>query len=273
MLLPYLRVTARAVVEHLPVDMRWRYESALPVSGCTRPIYRDSGTRLWWKPGWALLCFERVIRAELNATKGTVRLRGYASANPQDVERLLGGPILALWLEMKGCLVLHGSGLCSGNRVVGFIGPSMAGKTTIARMGVQRGWHLWADDYLTVLRRNSRLLTIRSRPQLRLRTSGHDRAVVPTTKCSHRVHRLDRLFVLRRSGSANWKVERLGGIESVREVLCNLYFGRVGVGRDARSDALALDLASQAVIFRLHAPEGEGNLRTAWAEIRKWADV
>lgn len=63
-----------------------------------------------------------------------------------DLAAFLGGPLLALWLNLKGRAVVRASGICVNGKAVLFCGPSGAGKSTLAAALVARGYPLLVDD-------------------------------------------------------------------------------------------------------------------------------
>jgi hypothetical protein len=65
-------------------------------------------------------------------------------------ERLVLGQALPLAALLRGRELLHASAVCLDDRAVAFLGPSGAGKTTIATQLVARGARLLTDDVLAV---------------------------------------------------------------------------------------------------------------------------
>lgn len=66
------------------------------------------------------------------------------------VDEALLGPALALALARRGVFVLHASAVATDEGVIGFLGESGAGKSTLARLLVQEGLALAADDLLAI---------------------------------------------------------------------------------------------------------------------------
>jgi hypothetical protein len=65
-------------------------------------------------------------------------------------ERLVLAQALPLAALLQGVELLHAGAVCLGDRAVAFLGPSGAGKTTIATQLVARGARLLTDDVLAV---------------------------------------------------------------------------------------------------------------------------
>lgn len=57
---------------------------------------------------------------------------------------------LPLWLEWRGVPALHGSAVAIGDRAVGFVAPSGAGKSVLAADLARLGWACLADDGLVL---------------------------------------------------------------------------------------------------------------------------
>ncbi len=60
------------------------------------------------------------------------------------------GPIMSLWLEQQGYLVLHASAVLIDNKAVLFLAESQQGKSTLAAAMVKMAYPLLSDDLLAV---------------------------------------------------------------------------------------------------------------------------
>jgi hypothetical protein len=60
------------------------------------------------------------------------------------------GPVMALWLEMRGVLALHASAAVVDGHAIGFLSHNRGGKTSVAATLVQRGHEFLADDLLAI---------------------------------------------------------------------------------------------------------------------------
>jgi len=61
---------------------------------------------------------------------------------------------LALWLELKGVLCLHGNALTKGNRTILVLAPSGTGKSTLSTVLMQHGYELMTDDMVALYEEN-----------------------------------------------------------------------------------------------------------------------
>jgi hypothetical protein len=64
------------------------------------------------------------------------------------VEIRLLGPVLSLWLELKGLPALHASAVVVGDRAVAFLSANKGGKSSLAAALMQLGYALLTDDIL-----------------------------------------------------------------------------------------------------------------------------
>ena len=72
-------------------------------------------------------------------------------ATPSETIRsFLQGAFLAAALRQRGLLVLHGSAVSDGERVIAFLGNSGWGKSTLATYFCERGYSLMTDDVMVV---------------------------------------------------------------------------------------------------------------------------
>ena len=63
---------------------------------------------------------------------------------------LLKGAILTLWLNLSNIICLHSSAITIEGKAIGFIGQSLAGKSTIAEYSLSKGVQLVSDDILAI---------------------------------------------------------------------------------------------------------------------------
>ncbi|MEO5929530.1 MAG: hypothetical protein ABIR47_06335 [Candidatus Kapaibacterium sp.] len=73
-----------------------------------------------------------------------------AGADERVLRLYLLGPVLALLLQQRGRLVLHGSAVATASGVAAFLGESGAGKSTIAAGLHRRGYPAVADDLVSI---------------------------------------------------------------------------------------------------------------------------
>jgi hypothetical protein len=57
---------------------------------------------------------------------------------------------MALWLEQRGVLALHGAALARGSEAAIFLGDSGTGKSTLAAAALKAGWTVLSEDLVAV---------------------------------------------------------------------------------------------------------------------------
>lgn len=96
----------------------------------------------------------RLVHEEVGAFAIEQGRRILVDPDPDTSEALLRhhllGPVLGALLHQRGRLVLHGSGVEIGERVVGFLGGVGAGKSTIAAACTVNGGRFIADDVIAI---------------------------------------------------------------------------------------------------------------------------
>lgn len=89
-------------------------------------------------------------------------------ASDRDVRHLLIDQVLPYLLVLDGALVLHGSCVAVDGGAVGFIGPTGAGKSSMAAAFVQAGAALMADDLVVLEPHGEGYVVSPTYPSLRL---------------------------------------------------------------------------------------------------------
>ena len=98
------------------------------------------------------------------------------------------GPVMAILAQLRGTTCLHGSAVVIAGRIVGFLGPQGAGKSTTATGFARAGYPVAADDLILLLEREQGFAVDSTYPVLRLwpRTVsmlfGHEDAVPPISR-------------------------------------------------------------------------------------------
>ncbi|NLX09624.1 MAG: serine kinase [Chloroflexi bacterium] len=91
------------------------------------------------------------------------------NAEPGVIRLAILGPALSMLLHQRGLLVLHASGVAVRERVIGFLGGSGWGKSTMAAALHTRGYPLVADDLVVIdFERGEVPLVMPGFPQLKL---------------------------------------------------------------------------------------------------------
>ena len=95
--------------------------------------------------------------------------RSHRSSDPVLVRELLSGPVLTFSLALQGVFPLHASAASCDGGVVGFIGPSGSGKSSLITTCISRGWQLLSDSFLVVLEHDQAFWGQPGNPSIRLR--------------------------------------------------------------------------------------------------------
>lgn len=90
----------------------------------------------------------------------------HKDANLEDVRVFLLNTALAALLKQKGYLVVHGAAAVVKGKAVAFVGPSGAGKTSIALNLLDRGYKLLTDEICAIKIQNGKPVIFPSMPQL-----------------------------------------------------------------------------------------------------------
>jgi hypothetical protein len=89
---------------------------------------------------------EHAVEFAISGDGAEVRAAWTAAVSDDDVAALLAGPILGRALRLRGIPCLHATALDAGGRAVALLGPSRAGKSTLAAALVRAGCRLLGDD-------------------------------------------------------------------------------------------------------------------------------
>lgn len=119
---------------------QWTTDSGLTASF----VRRDDGSHL--------LRFESTCDVVVSKETDRVTVHLVAGVSADMAGVLVGGTVLSYLLMLRGELVLHASAVDVGGRVVGFVGSSGMGKTTLATLMCRDGGLLVTDDVLRVAR-------------------------------------------------------------------------------------------------------------------------
>ena len=190
------------------------------------------------------------------------------------------GVVLAWWLERRGIVVLHASGVASEGGAVGFIGRTGMGKSAAAGCLVGGGWALLADDALAIEPEHREPLALPSHPNLRLwpsvaqalgirvddLTPIHPAVEKGRVEVRPSVERsamgsapLKCLFVLGESGDpAEPDASELSPSEALLELIRHSFLGRMLSSPEAHARRLPLlsRIASAVPMRKLSLPSG-----------------
>ena len=96
------------------------------------------------------------------------------------VRLFLLGPIMAILLRQRGLLVLHGSAVEINQEVVGFLGDSGWGKSTLAGVFHQAGYPIITDDLLVIEMNSQGLFVQPGFPQVKVWPDAADALAMMT---------------------------------------------------------------------------------------------
>jgi hypothetical protein len=148
-----------------PMPALWQQE---------HPIYKspwrtedgESAAFLYRAPGFEVMRFPGVLDFYLWPDRITCHLidPGFQFL----VELRLLGPVLAYWLEQRGCASIHASAVVLENRSAAFLSTHGGGKTGLAAALMRAGGKLLTDDLLPVEERDGTFWGHPGYPQMRM---------------------------------------------------------------------------------------------------------
>lgn len=189
------------------------------------------------------------------------------------------GAVLAIVLDMRGFLVLHGSAVTIGGRAALFLGDKGAGKSTTASALVAAGYGLLTDDVLAVdMSDPARPMAMPGYPQIKLSDAAAaaftppGTRLIPTPSAAIDKNRLrltgrfdavavpvGAAYVLERSDNAGLApLAATAGMQALMRFSYMVRFGRsaLGAGALTRHMAQCAALADAAGVGRLQVPRG-----------------
>jgi hypothetical protein len=203
------------------------------------------------------------------------------STDERTARHLLLDQVIPRVLAMDGGMVLHASAIIVDERAVAFVGPTGAGKSTVAASFVADGARLLADDFVPLSENAGGFLAVPSYPGLRLwpdsirafaRRGDSVVAVAPGSEkrrlvfqAPERASKPSRLAAIVTLADASDEVEidvrrlpRRSGFMAVYPQTFRLERS----GRDRQRDEFDrfARLAESTAIFRLEYPRGYGHL-------------
>jgi hypothetical protein len=113
------------------------------------------------------LAYNGVVSLAIRAGS-EIAVRPAPGADPLGIRALVLGPALAVALHQRGVLALHASSVLLPAGVVGFLGGSGWGKSTLAASLQRRGHQLVADDVTAVHAAADEITVMPAFPQLKL---------------------------------------------------------------------------------------------------------
>ncbi len=136
-------------------------------------VHTEEAVVTQWPAGSELICNERLPSGDVNYRMEAHPDSGYLISGPEygahllsvdgrrlqcfpegqpagGWQRMLVAQVLPFAALLHGLEVFHASSVVRDREAVAFIGPSRAGKTSLALEFCARGWHFMADDVLAL---------------------------------------------------------------------------------------------------------------------------
>ncbi len=198
-----------------------------------------------------------------------------------DIELLLFGKILSLWLELRGVPCLHASSVVMNDGAVGFLSSSHGGKSVLAASMMRAGHPLLTDDILPVRFEGARFFGAPGNASMRMWPdqaeyflgSYEDLDLVHPSVSKRRVpvgergfgmfcreeQPLKLLYIPEKNNSGDEVViEPMTPRDAFFELVKNSYAVRIieALGKEAQRMKFFADMASRLPIRRLRYPEG-----------------
>jgi hypothetical protein len=141
---PHLTFT---LVAHSPLPAGWEGHSPFYTSSSRSPA-GDPLVAVYRLDACTVLHLARV--ADFFLWPDRILCHPLDPAHGYLIEIRLLGPVLSLWLEMKGLPALHASAVVVGDCAVAFLSANRGGKSSLAATLMQAGCALLTDDILPV---------------------------------------------------------------------------------------------------------------------------
>jgi len=225
--------------------------------------------------------------AEFSITTRQVSYRLLSPAGQGALPWLILGPVLSLWMELRGLLVLHGATVDVDGRAVSFLARSGTGKSSLAGEFVRGGHRVFGDDHVVLESASGGWRVRPALPWLKVHRflASHldvSMASLPELSPGVQKRRLDlssahvpftsgplrRVFVLRRvAASEPIVVTRLRPRDALARLIGYSASPRTvqAAGLQERRLGLLADIADGIGVWSLQYPSGYGHL----SEVRK----
>jgi hypothetical protein len=160
----------------------------------------------------------------------------------------LSGPIAGFLLRLRGRICLHASVVSIMGRALAFVGPTQAGKSTLAAVMAGEGFPVISDDILTLTELNGTFRAIPAYPRVRLWpksvqalwgspealpriSEGWDKRhlTLSADRFEMRPQPLGAIYLLtgRGEGCNGARIEVLQGVRALRSLIANTYAYRI----------------------------------------------
>jgi hypothetical protein len=207
------------------------------------------------------------------------------AARPGILRLVLLGPVIAILLQLRGLLVLHGSAVDVEGRAALFLGDTGAGKSTTAAALVRAGASLLVDDVVAIDQAGASPRVLPGAPYLRLMPEsllalGEDPTQLPRLRLDHEKRlqehhgsagespvSLGAVYVLGVGPAV--EVEPIAPADALAELLRHSYCADLLPRRGlAEHFSRCAALAAAAPVRRLGRPQALGRLTDLAARVR-----
>lgn len=143
----------------------------------------NEGEPDWLRFGQAgadyLLDFPGLVRFLIAGKARALQVEPGPAVPDVTVRHLMLNQVLPLVLSQRGRLVLHAAAIAVGDEVIGLVGPTGSGKSTLVAACGRLGAAVVADDSLVLHRRGGEWVAVPSYPAVRLWPDALDRLAWP----------------------------------------------------------------------------------------------
>jgi hypothetical protein len=238
------------------------------------------------------LVFDDTGMFEISPDATTIRWYPPASPDLGAVRKDVLGRVIALCLQQRGVVVLHGSAVQMGSVAVAFLAPKYHGKSTTAAALIESGARPLSDDIVAVTLGNPPSV-LPGAPVVNLWKDSADQLVrAPSGAAPHPVEQkvqiewdrapnsapvpLAAVYMLspvRALGTSRIRREQLGGVHAALALLGQSKVGAlIGVERRGALLQRLSDLADRVPVYRLEVPRDLARISELTSEIRSWHD-
>lgn len=200
------------------------------------------------------------------------------------------GRVFALWMQLRGALILHGATVSFGDSAVAVVGQSGAGKSTLSSALVQAGHPLVTDDLIPLDLNDADLMVAPGIPFSRLWPDtlthlGQDLDALPRVHPAEEKRKVDdpkrflgkslplkAIYILERiPADQTLEIVPQSGARALMDVLANTYRPEP-LGALGRHGALMSDvgkLVARLPVLRLRYPTGFNHLQSAVSALQE----
>lgn len=204
-----------------------------------------------------------------------ILIQANESVNHEDIRQPILGTIMAMILQQRGNIALHGSAVLMNKEVTIFVGNKGEGKSTLAAWLNKQGYPLLSDDICAMDYEKDQAISIRPAfPKIKLRPDilqhlGEEPEQYPAVHPQVNKHIRDlgngfcttpqqvRSICILETGD-KIKIEQINGMEAIKEILTHMLVNRFPENQplDLREEIFsqATYLAKSLPVYRLTRP-------------------